>query len=113
MNFNYMENENLEFCLLPANPAVLQARKLINKVSVPRAEKEDKILEMTEHIKEYVICCNCSRRGDKTPHEKSEMMALIRYGKVKGRKTKVTQYLCPACAAKYKPQSERVGCRTY
>lgn len=100
-----------QYYYIPDNPLSQQARALINKYAILRAEAEDK--RYTQERNEYYVCANCSRRGNKTKYHKMSMLEISRTTKRKGKIAVLTVHLCSECAKKYKPQSERVGCGTY
>jgi hypothetical protein len=111
--------DTYEFYTATENPAVKQARKILNQLSIPRAEQKDAEQEQSEidniiiYTKNYHTCQKCARRGNKTLYLKSTMKEIPRKTKRNGREIILRHYLCQSCALTYKPQSERVGCRTY
>lgn len=106
--------KDIEFYMTPDNPAIRQARNLINRVCIPRAKKEDQLDNLLQQQSEFAICCQCRQRGNKNLHHKEEMMLLERESiRKNGKRTILKSYYCKEHASKYKPQSERVGCGTY
>ena len=120
---------NFEYCLTPDNPAIRQARKSMNKICIPRAEKDDREQEQEDKLhgnipikfykkgKKYICCQKCFSHGIKTKYLKSSMMIIERHAhRIKKTKTKhiiFKQYLCAECAKTYTPHSMRVGGKTY
>jgi hypothetical protein len=112
--------DNIEFCLTPNNPAVLQARKILNRICVPRAIREDRECEQAINLNQempqgkiYHTCQNCLKRGIRTRFLKLTMKEIPRRTKRNGKIVKTKHYLCSHCAENYIPQSQRVGCSTY
>jgi len=118
MNPPQSMESNIEFCLTPDNPATRQARKMLNRVCVPRATREDREYEQTINPDQEILqgrvyhtCQNCLKRGIKTRFVKSTMLEIPRRTKRNGRIIICKHYLCEHCAENYIPQSQRVGGR--
>jgi hypothetical protein len=115
---------NYEFCITSNNSVVRQARKVLNAVCIPRAEKEDKELEISIGLtgpmmkkksaeKDYITCHKCIAHKIKKKYLKSTMKQLVYKTVREGRRIINIYYLCPACIKTYKPHSQRVGGKTY
>jgi hypothetical protein len=112
---------DIEYCLIPDNPAVRMARKLMNKSCMQRIEQEDNEQNLTQKIvrrnsnaeKEYVMCVKCNSRGIREKYLKSEMLVIVRKTKRGKRIVTNKQHYCISCAETYMPQSSKVGCMTY
>jgi hypothetical protein len=110
--------KDIEYCITQNNSVIQQARKLLNAYSIIRAEAEDKRYDAKEKMaivanmeKRTHMCCNCSKHGNKTKYDKSTMLEVSRPTMRNHRQKINKNYLCPACAFKYKPQSQRAGGR--
>jgi hypothetical protein len=115
---------NFEYCLTPDNPAIRQARKSMNAICIPRAERDDQEQELLSNLtgpmvnnknarKEYLSCLKCTYHGIRKKYLKSTMLAVIRKTTRAGRLVTVRQYYCAECAKTYTPHSKRVGGKTY
>ena len=100
----------LEGMIVPDNIATQRARDIYNVFSVPR-HPDDLGLHF---VKDEVQCVHCTQHKIKTKYPKYLMKPIKRYRKIKsGGIREITQYLCPACAAKYTPNEKRVGGRNH
>jgi hypothetical protein len=111
-----------EYCIVPDNFITRTARQLMNRYSIDRNEREDRIFEQEQNRTiglqvhkpgKYHQCCNCTRNKIKTKYHVDDMLPVDSICKSKGKPVKYTRYYCSACAVKYKSHAERVGGQTF